>query len=190
MLEPDLDRLVDRAVGVVGNLARRGSTLTTGVAMVAFIITGGAYLVGLGAFDGAARTVWVAVGAALVILAVGTPLLASYQLRSIPRHADSLVAELRTLLRRSEPARRIVVETVEHDAGPPPAAGATRPPTVIVQSGQFNTLRQIASESGNVKNLLHVTKTLAYLPALVSIGLATTGLAAFLGFIFTLIWLF
>ena len=44
--------------------------------------------------------------------------------------------------------------------------------------------------SDDVKNLASVAQTVGSLPALVSAGILLTGLGGFLGFIFTLIWIF
>ncbi len=188
MADLDLDRLVSRAVHAVGNLARRGSMLTTGVGLIAFVITGAAYLVGLGAFDGGVRSVWVVLGAVLLFTAAGAPLMASYRLRAIPRHADELISELRMLIGRNDEARRVVIDTVAVDEEP--ATADTHAPVLLVQGGQFNTLNRIAVDAGDVPHLVRATRDLASLPSLLAIGLALTGFAAVLGFIFTLIWLF
>ena len=196
----DIDALVDRAVSAVSTLARRGSTLTTGVAIVAAVVLGATYLVGLAAFGGGTRTTWAVVGAALLVIAVGAPLVASFRLRAIPKKANSLVGELRTLLNRDESARRVVIDTVEAE---PSAAGSmnarggfaaggfggTRTPEVVLQFQRFSQLRSFAM-SDDVKNIASVAQTVGSLPALVSAGILLTGLGAFLGFIFTLIWIF
>ncbi|CAN5479508.1 hypothetical protein BH24ACT5_BH24ACT5_22140 [soil metagenome] len=195
-----IERLVEQAIGAVGSLARRGSTLTTGVAVIAGVVSIAAYLVGLAAFDGGARAVWAVVGAVLVVAAAGAPLLASMRLRRIPRQATALHTELRALLGRSDEARRVVVETVAHEPdddlkgdgaeSEPLAASASRTPAVVVQSQRFHSLRQLAATSGDVKTLASVTASLASLPGLVAVGLVGTGIAAVAGFILTLIWIF
>jgi hypothetical protein len=110
------------------------------------------------------------------------------------------VGELRTLINRDEAARRVVVDTVEAE---PAAAdtmnarggfaaggfGGTRTPAVVIQFQRFSQLRSFAT-SDDVKNLASVAQTVGSLPALVSAGILLTGLGAFLGFIFTLIWIF
>ena len=188
MTEFDLDRLVRRAVDAVGHLARRGSNITTAVGLLALLVTGATYLVGIAAFGGGTRIVWTVLGVALLLFAVGAPLLASFRLRAIPHHAEELVSELRLLLGRNEEARRVVIDTVAIDEEP--SAAVTAAPTFIVQSGQYTTLHRIAIGAGDVQHLAKVTRELAYLPSLVFIGLALTGFAAFLGFVFTLIWIF
>jgi hypothetical protein len=195
----DIDALVDRAVSAVSTIARRGSTLTTGVAIVAALVFGAAYLVGLGAFGGSTRTAWAVIGGALLLVAVGAPLVASFRLRSIPKKANSLVGELRALINRNESARRVIIDTVEAE---PSAAGSmdargfaaggfgsARTPQVVVQFQRFSQLRSFAT-SDDLKNLASVAQTVGSLPALVSAGILLTGLGAFLGFIFTLIWIF
>ena len=188
MTELDLDRLVRRAVDAVGHLARRGSNITTAVGLLALLVTGATYLVGIAAFGGGTRIVWTVLGVALLLFAVGAPLLASFRLRAIPHHAEELVSDLRLLLGRNAEARRVVIDTVAVDEEPSTAVSAA--PTFIVQSGQYTTLHRLAIGAGDVQHLAKVTRELAVLPSLVFIGLALTGLAACLGFVFTLIWIF
>ena len=196
----EIDALVDRAVAAVSTIARRGSTLTTGVAIVAAMVLGATYLVGLAAFGGGTRATWAVVGGALLVIAVGAPLLASFRLRSIPKKANSLVGELRTLLDRDESARRVIVDTVEAEPSTAESMdarggfaaggfGTTRTPQVVIQFQRFSQLRSFA-RSDDVKNIASVAQTIGSLPALVSAGILLTGLGAFLGFIFTLIWIF
>lgn len=211
----DIDALVDRAVSAVSTITRRGSTLTTGVAIVAGLVLGATYLVGLAAFGGSTRAVWAVIGAVLLLVGVGAPLLASFRLRSIPKRANSLVGELRTLLDRDESARRVVIDTVTaEDASAPPGTadplnaragsgaggfgaggfgaggfGGSRTPGVVVQFQRFSQLRSLAI-SNDVRNLAQVARTIGSLPALVSAGILLTGLGALLGFVFVLIWIF
>ena len=196
----DIDELVDKAVAAVSTLARRGSTLTTGVAIMAGLVFGAAYLVGLAAFGGGTRTAWAIVGGVALVLAVGAPLLATFRLRSIPRKANSLVGELRTLIDRNSEAKRIVIDTVEAEPDTAQSMNArggfavggfagTRTPPVVLQFQRFSSLRRFAT-SDDVKNLANVVQTVGSLPGLVAGGIALTGIGAILGFIFTLIWIF
>lgn len=196
----EIDALVDRAVSAMSTIARRGSTLTTGVALVAALVLGTTYLVGLAAFGGSTRTAWVVIGGVLLVIAVGAPLLASFRLRSIPKKANSLAGELRTLIDRDESARRVIIDTVESEPGAAGSAdfsggfatgglGSARTPQVVLQFQRFSQLRSFAL-SDDVKNLASVAHTVGSLPALVSAGILLTGLGAILGFIFTLIWIF
>lgn len=182
----DVDALVDRAVSAVSTIARRGSTLTTGVALVAGVVLGATYLVGLAAFGGGMRTAWAIIGAVLLLVAVGAPLVASFRLRAIPQKANSLVGELRTLLGRDESARRVVIDTVESE---PSTRGPQRKPAVIMEFQRFSKLSSFA-RSDDVRNLASVARTIGTLPVLVSAGILLTGVGAFLGFIFFLIWIF
>lgn len=196
----EIDELVARAVAAVSTLARRGSSLTTGVAVVAAVVVGLAYLVGLAALDGGMRTVWAVVGGIGLLIAVGAPLLATFRLRSIPHKANHLVAELHTLVDRNNDAKRVVIDTVE--AEPDAAAsvstrggfgaggiGGSRTPAVIVQFQRFSSLRNFAT-SDDVKNIASVSRTIGTLPVLVATGIALTGIGAFVGFVFMLIWIF
>lgn len=188
----DVGRLADRAIDALGNLARKASALTTGVAIVAAFVSGLAYLVGLAAFDGGTRNVWLVVGAAIFVCAVGAPLLASVRLRSLPKQSAQLAGELRTLLLRNDDAKHVVVETVswENDAAPRPGPGGRPMPAVVWQSQHYTTLRGLVGHSDDVKNLAGAFRRIATLPGLITLGLVLTGLSAFCGFVFLLIWIF
>lgn len=186
----DMGGLVDGAIRALGTLARRGSALTTGVAIIAAVVCGLTYLLGLAAFDGGARSTWIVLGALLLVGAVGAPLLASVRLRSLPRRSSQLAGELRTLLQRDDDAKRVVVETVsweDDDVVRPGPAG--RPmPAVVWQSQHYTTMRRIVGSSDDVKNLAAAFQRIASLPWLVTVGLMLTGLGGFLGFVFFWIW--
>ncbi len=130
-----------------------------------------------------------------LLLAVGAPLLATFRLRSIPRKANSLVGELRTLVNRNSEAKRIVIDTVEAEPDTAQSMNArggfagSRTPPVVLQFQRFSSLRSFAT-SDDVKNLASVVQTVGSLPGLVAGGIALTGIGAVLGFIFTLIWIF
>lgn len=196
----DIDALVDRAVAAVSALARRASSLTTGVALVAAVVVGSAYLAGLAAFDGSSRTGWAVVGGITLLSAVGAPLLGTLRLRAIPRHANSLVAELRTLVHRDDEAKRVVVETVEAEPEDatlsysrgrfaPGGIGATSTPASMAQFQRITSLRSFAT-ADDLKHIAGVGRTVRSLPRLVATGIVLTATSALLGFIFTLILIF
>jgi len=187
----DLDRLVDRAMKALASFARRGSTITTGVALVALLVVGLAYLVGLAAFDGGARAVWIGVGAAMLVASVGAPLLASFRLRAIPRQSAALAAELHSLLGHDAEAKRVVIDTVAADDGATGTMPSGRPvPAVVFQSQHYTRLHTIVDTREGFTTLAAAFRSLAGLPGLISVGLALTGLGGFLGFVFLLIWIF
>lgn len=187
----DVDRLVDRALQALRTFAHRGSTLTTGVALMALFVVGLAYLVGLQALTGGARTVWMGLGAVMLVAAVGAPLLASFRLRAIPKHSTELASELRTLLGRNEDARRVVIETVAADAGDAPSMPSGRPvPVVVFQSQNYTRLSSMATAKDGFTTLAWAFHSLASLPGLLIVSMLLTGIGAFLGFIFLLVWIF
>lgn len=181
----DVDRLVDAALGALSNLARRGSTLTTGVALLALLVVGLAYAIGIAALDGSAQSAWVVLGGVLLITAVGAPLLASLRLRAIPRSTTKLATELRGLLGQSDAARQVVIDTVAHDE---PQADGRPLPAIVYQSQHYTTLRTLAGTSGDFKDLAVVFHRVATLPGLVAIGLLLTALGALCGFVLFLVW--
>ena len=183
----DVDRLVDAALGALGSLARRGSTLTTGVALIALLVVGLSYGIGIAALDGSAQSAWVLLGGILLVTAVGAPLLASLRLRAIPKSTTKLASELRGLLGQSDAARQVVIETVAHDE---PEADGRPLPAIVYQSQHFTTLRTLAGSSDDFKDLALVFHRVATLPGLVAIGLLLTALGALCGFVLFLVWVF
>ena len=139
----DIDELARRTTAMVMSLARRAMGLATGVALVSLVIGGLSYLTGLAALDGSARSAWTLVGAVMLVVAVGAPLLARFRLSSISKDATELVLELGTLISGNADAQRVVIETVAVDQ--PDAAGAHHhagdhrdPPVLPPQPGRLD----------------------------------------------------
>ena len=113
-----------RAVDAVELLAREGSALAIGVALLTLLIAGSSFLTGLAALDGSVETAWIVLGGTLLVVAVGAPLLAWWRLRRVRRHATGLVAEVQRLASRSPEAERIVIDTVAVEPGATGTDGA------------------------------------------------------------------
>lgn len=181
----DVDRLVESAIRGVSALARRGSLVTTVIALVAVLVVGLAYLAGIAAFDGGTQTVWLVVGGLFLLAAAGAPLLASVRLRRIPRDATRAAAELRTLLGRHDEAKRVVIDTVAHEG-----SEGGRVTALIAQGQSYTRLRTIVGRSDDLAALAATFRRLATLPGLVAVGLILIAAGALLGFVFTLVWIF
>ena len=89
----DVDRLARQLTAMVTNLARRGRVLAGGMALVVFLVGGLSYLTGLAGLDGSASQAWTVIGAAMLIVAVGAPLLAWWRLSRVSKDAAALVTE-------------------------------------------------------------------------------------------------
>jgi len=180
----DVDELARRAVATVSLLAEKGAKLAGAVAL--FVGAGSVivYLLGLAALEGSARSVWVVAGAVLVVIAAGAPLLARWRLSSVRRDATSLVTDVRTLLERNTDARRVVTDTVEHEA---PAG--TRSPAVVVHSRRFTNLRQVAGTANDLRSLPSALLAVTTFPYLLAISVALLPVFFILGLIFLIAWI-
>lgn len=180
----DREDLARRAVATVHMLAKRGSTLATGVALMVAMVAIAIYLLGLAALDGGARSGWMVIGGVLVVIAVGAPLLARWRLGSVGRHADALVGEIRTLLHQGSQAQRVVVDTFE--AGDPAGGGRQ---ALVVRAQQFNDLRSLATSFGNLRRLPAAMTAVTTFPGLLAIGLIMMVVFVVLGVVFLIAWI-
>lgn len=181
----DADVLARRAVGVVTGLARRGSFLAVRVAFAVAIVAIVAYALGLAGLEGSTRRAWVVIGGALVVVAVGAPLLAAWRLRRVGTHAEQLVADVRTLLTSNAEAERIVIETVEVED-----RRATTTPAVVGQTPQFTQLRRVALTTANLRELPGTLQAVGSFPALLALAVLLTLVFVVLGFVFLLALVF
>ncbi len=112
MAEYDIAR---RAVDSVARLAARGARFAGFICVAALLIGIMSFGLGLAALDGGIRTVWIVLGLAFGSLAVGRSFIARRRLAKVARHADQIVAEVRSLLDSGHPATRTMVDTIEAD---------------------------------------------------------------------------
>jgi hypothetical protein len=184
----DVDELAHRTTDLVTRLARKGMALATGVAVVVLVVGGLTYLTGLAGLDGSARSAWTVVGAVLLVIAVGAPLLARHRLGAVRRHATELVGEVRTLITRDGNAQRVVIETVAVEERDPAEVTELRP--VLYDARQFTRLRQVTVTATDLRALPSVLRTVTTFPALLGIALLGVLVFAVLGFLFLLAWIF
>lgn len=180
--------LAERAGDAFVTLARRGATLATGVAIIALVVIGLAYILGLSALSGTARSIWLVVGGLLLLVGVLWPLRAAIALRRLPRLVRSFVEELEQLLSEDREARHVVIETVEAVPGHTPSGRAV--PTIVTQSQRFTSLRQIALDHAELATLRTAAQQVAAAPGLAAISLLLTFAGGFLILVFGLILLF
>jgi hypothetical protein len=184
----DLNALARRAVDVAITFARRAGRLAVGTALFVAVVALSTYFIGLAALSGSARSAWVLIGAALVIVAVGAPLLAWWRLFTVRRHANELVDDVRRLIAGNPEAERVVIDTVE--AQPSPASPSGRQELMMTGTQQFYRLRTISVGTTNLRRLPGALYALTSYPILLGIALLMTLVFAVLGFIFLLVWLF
>ena len=181
----DADELARRTAGLVTSLARRAMGLATVTALVALVVGGLSYLTGLAALDGSVRQAWVVIGAAMLIVAVGAPLLARWRLGAVSRRASELVTEIASLVTRDPNAQRVVIETVAVEE-PLAPSGDLRP--VMFDSRQFTRLRQVSVNAGDLAQLPLAMKAVTTFPLLLLVAVVGVLVFGVLGFLFLVAW--
>jgi hypothetical protein len=182
----DVDRLARQLTAMVTNLARRGMMLAGAMALVVFIVGGLSYLTGIAGLDGSASQAWKVIGAAMLIVAVGAPLLAWWRLSRVSKHAAALVTEVGRLITNDANAERVVIETVTVDQ--PDATGATTVPALI-ETRQFSRLRQASLTATDLRNLPGALHAVVSFPWLLLTALVLMLVFGVLGFLFLIAWL-
>ena len=182
----NVDQLARQMTAMVTNLARRGMVLAAGMALVVFFVGGLAYLTGLAALDGSAGSAWTVIGAAMLIVAVGAPLLAWWRLSRVSKDAAELVTEVGRLIRGSADAERVVIETVTVDR--PDAAGATTMPAII-ETRQFSRLHQASLTAADLRNLPGALHAVVSFPWLLLTAFVLMLVFGVLGFLFVIAWI-
>ena len=181
----DVDALAQRAVGAFTDLARRGMRVAFGLALVTGFVALCAYALGLAALDGSTRRVWLVIGGAMVVIAIGAPLLVASRLWRIRASTTGLLTDVRTMLTTNADAERVVIETVEVEEG----AGAMSP-AVVGRTAQFSRMQRIALSTANLRTLPMAMRSVATFPFLLLIAVVLTLVFAVLGFLFLIAWLF
>jgi hypothetical protein len=183
----DLDELSRRTATLVTTLARKGMSVATGVAVVVLVIGGLSYLTGLGGLEGSARALWTVLGLAMLVVAVGAPLLARWRLSSVLRRTTELVGDIRTLITRDADAQRVVIETVAVEEPLPSDVRDLRP--VLYDSRQFGRLRTVTVRADDLKELPAAMRAVTTFPLLLAVALLGVVVFGILGFLFAVAWI-
>jgi hypothetical protein len=186
----DVNALARRAVDMAITFARRAGRLAVGTALFVAVVALSTYFIGLAALSGSARSAWVLIGGALVIVAVGAPLLAWWRLFTVRRHTNELVDDVRRLITGNPEAERVVIDTVEAQPAAAAPPGGRQELMVVGPTQQFYRLRTVSVGTTNLRRLPGALYALTSYPILLGISLLMTLVFAGLGFIFLLVWLF
>jgi hypothetical protein len=181
---PDVDQLARQLISLITTVARRVSVITIGVAVVTLIIGGLSYLTGLAGLDGSARSAWMVIGAVMLVIAVGAPVLAWWRLSAVSRHATELVTEVGRLISRDPGAERVVVDTVTVE----PTPDGVRTPAII-ETRQFSRLRQQTLTASDLRQLPGALRAVTTFPWLLLIAVVLMLVFGVLGFLFLIAWL-
>jgi hypothetical protein len=184
----DVDALARRAVEVADRFAKRAGRLAVGTALFVAMAAGVTYLIGLAALEGSARSAWLVIGAAMLVVAAGAPLLAWWRLTSVRRHRGELVAEVRRLISGNAEAREIVIDTVESEPTAGRSPGGRQELVVIGTQQQFHRLRTFALGDRDLPTLERAMIAVTSFPVLLAVGLLSTLVFGFLALIFLVVW--
>jgi hypothetical protein len=182
---PDVDALARQMAALVTTVARRISVITVGVAVVAFIIGGLSYLTGLAGLEGSARSACTLIGGIMLVIAVGAPLLATWRLSSVSKHATALVSEVGRLISRDPAAERVVIDTVTVQ----PSPAGSGPVPAIIETRQFSRLRQTTLTASDLRELPGALRAITTFPLLLLISIVLMLVFGVLGFLFLIAWL-
>jgi hypothetical protein len=181
----DVDQLARQLTSLITTVARRVSVITIGVAVITLIIGGLSYLTGVAGLDGSARSAWMVIGAVMLVIAVGAPVLAWWRLTAVSRHATELVAEVGRLISRDPQAERVVVDTVTVEQG---AVEGVRTPAII-ETRQFSRLRQSTLMASDLRQLPGALRAVTTFPWLLLIAIVLMLVFGVLGFLFLIAWI-
>ncbi len=146
--------------------------------MMAVIFAVGGFLLGLAALDGGIEKVWIVLGGAFAVLAVGSVGLAIMRLRSVKKDADTLFTEVRTLIGGDRQTQRTVIETVESTDG-------REGEGVVAISREFFTLKgAIGNRVDQFTSLGLALKAITSFPILIAAATFFTLMFVGLSFIF------
>jgi membrane protein implicated in regulation of membrane protease activity len=129
-----LDALARRATRSVMNLVSRGNRLAFGMLVIALVLCGGGFLLGLAALSGGIESVWIMIGGFFAVVGIGAPVLTLVRLWTVRRREDELTGELRSLMSADPASEQTIIETVE-------VSDAAQDQGVVVLSRDFYTMR-------------------------------------------------
>jgi hypothetical protein len=112
----ETDVVVRGVSDALQNTLRRLSSLATGVALVAALISAATFATGLWIFQGTGRANWVVIGGAICLVPVVAAVMARFLMRRTARHSAELVANVRQFLDSSAGSAKVLID---HDTGQP-----------------------------------------------------------------------
>lgn len=187
---PGLNQVVQNFVtqgfNAITGLTLLASSIIRTIAIIGAIIVGVAALLAAAALSGTEQWVVLGCGAALMVAAVVAPVVTSFRLKSVLKHGNELVSDLKVLAGRMVEVHKSTGETF---------AGAGRPIEggVVAQYGAYRQQYQTINRLPNMfKDLTRLAPTIARitsLPTLLGIGLGAILLAALAIPVLAIIWI-
>lgn len=185
-LNQAVETFVSQGLNAITGLTTLASSIIRTTAIIGFLIVGVAALLAAAALSGTEQWVVLGLGAVLMIAAVVAPLLTSFRLRSVLKHTNGLVSDLKVLAARMVDTYKSTGETFA-GAGQPVQGG------VVSQMGAYRQQYQSINRLPNMfKDLTTLAPTIARitsLPTLFGIGLGAILLAALSIPVLAIVWI-
>ncbi len=185
----DVDRLVQRAVAGITNIAARAARFSTRLLLMTLLLCIGGFALGVAALSGGIETVWIVLGIVFGTIAIASAVLARWRVGAVKRHAPELANEMRTLVTSGDPAEREVVEVFTVDD--PVAASGMQFSTdgesgsAVVMSRQMYGFREIPARTlENSARLSEAIRAVTTFPALVLAAVLVSLVFGFLSIFF------
>jgi hypothetical protein len=177
----ELEQVAQRVTATVTMIASKAVRFARKLLVGVAIVSIGSFLLGIAAFDGTARSVWIVIGGVFAAIAIGGPLLAMWRIGLVTRHVPELADEVRTLITQGPGTSRTVINTF--DADDPERPANTR--SAITLTREVGGLRGLVGSGldGSARLTAAVT-ALTTFPATVLSAIAITVVFAFLAVIF------
>lgn len=177
----ELDQLAQRVAATVTTIAAKAVGFARKLLVIVAVVCIGSFLLGIAAFDGTARSVWIVLGAVFAALAIGGPLFAMWRIRLVTRHVPELVDEVRTLITQGPGTGRTIIDTFDADDPGRPADNRS----AITLTREVAGLRGlVGSGLDGSARLAAAVIALTRFPATVLSAIAISLVFAFLGVIF------
>ena len=183
----EIDDMVQRVVHGVTTISGKAARFSTRLFLIALIICGGGFLLGVAALSGGIRTVWIVLGIFFGAIAIGGALLARWRVGSVKRHVPELADEVRTLVSEGRETGRTVIETFVVDGegeGSGGDGGFASGSALVVGRQMYGFRGAVGSGLESSARLTSAITALTSFPGLILGAIAITIVFAFLGFIF------
>jgi hypothetical protein len=181
----EIDELVRRTVDTVTLIADRAAAFSTRLFLMAVLICGGGFLLGVAALDGGIRQVWIVLGLVFGAIAVGGAFLARWRVGSVRRHVPELADEVRTLISEGKDTTRTVIDTFVVDAdGDGDRDGFAGGSAIVMSRQMYGFKDMVGSGLESSARLTAAVTALTSFPALVLGTIAISLVFGFLGVIF------
>ncbi len=176
----DIDGRVTRTISTLTLIADRVTRFSGKLLLGVAVVSIGSFLLGLAALEGGIRNVWIVLGGAFGVIAVGAALVARWRIGGVRRQVPAIASEVRTLLTEG---RRDAVEVIEQFHTP---AGGERD-SVIVVSRSMSGLRGVARHGlAGSEHLLKAVTAITTFPGLAAMAVLISVVFALLVPIFLL----